>query len=161
MREDRQQIAALTAMIDTLHVQNAALNDTVTNMSVRENTVYYVIGTRDQLKRKGLIVEEGGSRVLWVLWKTGTTLQSARELDPAQFTPINKRQLTEIPLPHPDGVYRILSRQDPAYLETRPDADRHIRGSSLRIVSPEDFWRNSRFLIIVQEKPGAESHSGD
>jgi hypothetical protein len=156
----QEQIAVLTATVDTLRVQNVALTDTVANMSVRENTVYFVVGTRDQLKQKGLITEEGGARVLWILWKTGTTLQSARELDPALFTPVNKRLLTEIPLPHAAGRYRILSRQDQSYLATQPD-NGHFTGPTLRIASPEDFWRNSKFLIILQEEPGTATPSSD
>jgi hypothetical protein len=157
----QEQIAMLTATVDTLRGQNVALTDTVANMSARENTVYFVVGTRDQLKQKGLITEEGGARVLWVLWKTGTTLQSARELDPAQFTPVNKRLLTEIPLPHATGRYRILSRQDQSYLATQRDDNGHFTGPTLRIDSPEDFWRNSKFLIILQEEPGTATPSSD
>jgi hypothetical protein len=157
----QEQIAMFTATVDTLRGLNVALNDTVANMSVRENTVYFVVGTRDQLKQKGLITEEGGARVLWVLWKTGTTLQSARELDPAQFTPVNKRMLTEIPLPHAAGRYRILSRQDQSYLATQRDDNGHFTGPTLRIDSPEDFWRNSKYLIILQEEPGTATPSSD
>lgn len=157
----RDQIAALTATVDTLHIQNAALTDTVSNMSVRENTVYYVIGTKDQLQAKGLIVEEGGSRVFWVLWKTGTTLQPARNLDAAQFTAIDRRQVMEIPLPVSTGTYRILSRQNANFLETKPDDNGHLPGPSLRISSPEQFWVNSKFLIILQEKPGTGQQSSD
>ena len=157
----QEQIAFFTATVDTLRGQNVALTDTVANMSVRENTVYFVVGTRDQLKQKGLITEEGGARVLWILWKTGTTLQSARELDPAQFTPINKRLLTEIPLPYSAGRYRILSRQDQAHLATQRDQGGRFTGPTLRINSPEEFWRNSKFLIILQEEPGAATPSSD
>jgi len=155
------QVAALTGRLDTLQVENVALKDTVGNMTVRENTVYYVIGTKDELKQKGLIVQEGGGRVLFVLWKTGVTWQPARELDPGQFTAIDKRQITEIPLPHPNGSYRIISRQDPTHLVAKPDADGRLTGASLQIASPEQFWRNSKFLIVVQEKPGASQPGTD
>lgn len=157
----QEQIAFFTATVDTLRGQNVALTDTVANMAVRENTVYFVVGTRDQLKQKGLVTEEGGARVLWVLWKTGKTLQSARELDPAQFTPINKRLLTEIPLPHAAGRYRILSRQDQSHLTTPRDQGGRFTGPSLQINSPEEFWRNSKFLIILQEEPGSATPSSD
>lgn len=157
----QEQIAFFTATVDTLRGQNVALTDTVANMSVRENTVYFVVGTRDQLKQKGLVTEEGGARVLWILWKTGKTLQSARELDPALFTPINKRLLTEIPLPFAAGRYRILSRQDQSHLATPRDQGGRFTGPALRINSPEEFWRNSKFLIILQEEPGTTTPSSD
>lgn len=157
----KEQIAALTAQVDTLTMQNVALTDTLNNMSTRENTVYYVVGTRDDLKQKGLIVQEGGARVLWVLWKTGATWQPARDLDPSAFTPVDRRQVTQIPLPYPDGTYRILSRQDQQYLATPPGDHGRLTGASLNIASPADFWRNSKFLIILQEKPGQETPSTD
>lgn len=161
IQSQRDQITALTATVDTLRFQNVALTDTVSNMTVRENTVYYVIGTRDQLKAKGLVVEEGGSRVFWVLWKTGTTLQPARNLDASQFTAIDRRQVLEIALPVAAGTYRILSRQNPSFLETKPDQNGHIMSPSLRITSPEQFWGTSKFLIILQEKPSTPQTSSD
>jgi hypothetical protein len=157
----KAQIAALTGQVDSLNMANVALTDTLSNMSTRENTVYYVIGTREQLQQKGVIVQEGGARVLWVLWKTGATWQPARNLDPAAFTAIDRRQVTQIPLPYPSGSYRILSRQDPRYLGSHPDANGRLSGASLDISAPTEFWRNSRFLIILQEKPGQETPSTD
>lgn len=159
IESQKVQIATLTSQIDTLQVQNTALGsenvalkDTVT----AENTVFYVVGTKEQLKEKGIVVEEGGSRVLFILWRTGETLSPARELDATQFTAIDRRQTREIPLPFPDGRYRIVSRQDLQYLETPRDDRGRISGTAnLRITSPKEFWRASRFLIVVQEEPGA------
>src|SRR5207302_2206005 len=108
----RAQIGMLVAVVDTLRGQVVALTDTVANMSVRENTVYYVIGTRDELQQRGIVAPEGGSRFLFVLWKTGVTLTPARHLDPSSFTAINKREVTNIPLPDPNAYYRIASQQD-------------------------------------------------
>ncbi len=127
----KSTIVALTDEVNTLQTENVALRDTVANVTERENTVYYVIGTKDELKEKGIITEDGGSRVLFVLWRTGKTLSPARELDPSQFQVINKRQVTEIRPPGADGKIHGVSR--------------------LQIGAPEQFWRNSKFLIIVQE----------
>lgn len=145
-------IASLTEQVTGLEAENAALRDTVANVTERENSVYYVIGTKDDLKQRGLIVEEGGSRALFILWKTGRTLSPARDLDPNQFHRINKRDVTSIPLPDSSGVYRIASRQDLEFLATPPSDDGRIRNArALEITHPEQFWRNSKFLIIVQE----------
>jgi len=156
-------IATLTARIDTLQThnlalqsENVALKDTVTS----ESAVFYVIGTKAELKQQGIIVEEGGSRVLFILWRTGETVAPARELDPTLFTAIDRRQTTEIPLPHPTGRYRIVSRHDLQFLDTpRDDRGRITGAESLRIGSPANFWRASRFLIVVQEEPGASQQS--
>lgn len=163
IESQKTTIAMLTAQIDTLQTantaltaENVALKDTVTS----ESAVFYVIGTKDELKQKGLVVEEGGSRVLFILWRTGETLAPARELDPTLFTAIDRRETREIPLPHPDGRYRIVSRQDLQYLETPRDDRGRISGTeSLHIGSPREFWRTSKFLIVLQEEPGTSQQS--
>src|SRR2546423_3641657 len=85
-------IDLLTDQVNALTVENVALRDSL-------STGYYVIGTRAELKKKGILVERGGGRVLVILWRTGKTLQPARNLDPSLFTPIDTRKVTEIPLP--------------------------------------------------------------
>jgi hypothetical protein len=149
----RAELAAAAEQLGLLQAENVALRDTVAHMSERENTVYYVVGTKDELIQRGVIVPEGGSRFLMIFGKRGQTLTPARNLDPSQFTAINKRNVREIPLPGGDGgEYRIVSRQDLGYLETQPDERGRINGSetTLKIAAPEQFWTASKFLIVVK-----------
>jgi vacuolar-type H+-ATPase subunit I/STV1 len=151
IESQKSTIVTLTESVTRLEAENVALRDTVATVTERENTVYYVIGTKDQLKEKGIIVEEGGSRVLFVLWRTGSTVSPARNLDPSQFIAINKRDVRQINL-DAQAQYRIASRQDLEFLATpRTDKGEIVGASSLEISAPEQFWRNSKFLIIVQQ----------
>jgi hypothetical protein len=151
LESQKSTIVSLTEQVARLETENVALRDTVATVTERENTVYYIIGTKQQLKEKGIVVEEGGARVLFLLWRTGSTLSPARELDPSQFTAINKRDVRQINL-DAQAEYRIASRQDLEYLATPRTEQGKIAGaSSLDISAPEQFWRNSKFLIIVQE----------
>lgn len=134
----------LTERVNVLTAENFRLRDSV-------STVYYVVGTKDELKEKGILVEEGGSRVLFVLWRTGRTLAPARDLDPSHFTPIDSRLTMEIPLPDTTAEYRIASRQNLDALATPRNRGKFTNVPSLQITSPDDFWRNSKFLIIVLE----------
>lgn len=134
----------LTERVNVLTAENFRLRDSV-------STVYYVVGTKDELKEKGILVEEGGSRVLFVLWRTGRTLAPARDLDPSDFTPIDSRLTMEIPLPDTTAEYRIASRQNLDALATPRTRGKFTNVPSLQITSPDDFWRNSKFLIIVLE----------
>jgi hypothetical protein len=134
----------LTERVETLTVENLAMSDSL-------NTVYYVIGTKEELKERGILVEEGGSRVLFVLWRTGKTLAPARTLDPHLFTAVDRREAIEIALPDSSAEYRIASRQNLDALATPRKHGKFTNVPSLQIASPEDFWRNSRFLIIVLE----------
>lgn len=165
VESQKLMIASLAAQLDTLQTQNAALD--AENLALKDTVeagtlVYYVIGTKEELKREGLITEEGGSRVLFVLWRTGKTLTPARDFDPAYFAAIDWRTTTEIPLPHPEGRYRIVSRHDYRLLETPHDAHGRVQGvESLRISDPAAFWRSSKYLIIVQEEPSGPVQGTD
>jgi hypothetical protein len=152
----RDQLMSFAAALDTLRGQNTALaatnlalTDTVNDLSLRENTVYYVIGTKDELSRRGIVQETGGSRFLFIFWKSGKSLQPARALDPSAFTAIDKRQVRSIQLPDSSKTYRIASRQDLSSLATPPDGDGKIHGS-VQIATPERFWAASKYLIIVE-----------
>jgi hypothetical protein len=143
------QVQQLTAQNTQLTVANTALTDTVGTLKKTNSTVYYVVGTKDELKKKGIIQEVGGSHFLFIFGKRGTTLVPARDLDPAQFNEIDKYTVTQIELPG-DGTYRVASRQDVQALETPPDKDGKIKGPVLKIAEPDKFWVGSKFLIIVR-----------
>jgi len=148
--DQKEQIDALTLQVETLTAENTALRDTLENMSTISNTVYYVVGTKEELEQKGVIQEEGGARFLFVLWKSGKTLVPSRNLDPSVFTVADRRQFTELPLPASDKEYRIVSRQDTGALETPPDHDGKLTGHNIRISDTARFWANSKYLIIVE-----------
>src|SRR2546423_193358 len=137
-------IDLLTERVNELTTENVALRDSL-------STGYYVIGTRSELKKKGILTEQGGGRVLFILWRTGKTLQPARNLDPSLFTPIDTRKVTEIPLPSVKAQYRVVSLQDLSYVAEQRDHNKYSGVANLTITSPVDFWRNSKFLVIVLE----------
>src|SRR6266704_3584864 len=137
-------IDLLTDRVNALTEENVALKDSLA-------TGYYVIGTRDQLKKKGILTEQGGGRVLFILWRTGKTLQPARNLDPTMFTAIDTRKVTSIPLPNSRAHYQVASLQDLDYVAEQRDHNKYSGVPSLTITSPVDFWRSSKFLVIILE----------
>jgi len=147
-------IDLLTDRVDALTEENVALKDSLA-------TGYYVIGTRDELKKKGILTEQGGGRVLFILWRTGKTLQPARNLDPRLFTAIDTRQVTQIPLPSARADYRVASLQDLSYVAEENKDNKFSGVPSLTITSPVDFWRNSKFLVIIREGAGDQVANGD
>jgi hypothetical protein len=144
----RVTLARLNEEIAQLEAEKLALQDTVGTLVAERNTAYYVVGTKEELLEQGIIVKEGGARVLFIFGKRGQTLRPARDLDTSIFTPIDIHQVTEIPLPD-EAEYTIASRQDLAYLETPLDDGGKIAGS-IRISDPEEFWTPSKFLIVVR-----------
>jgi len=139
-----EQKATIVALTD----QVAQLSDTVALLKEMNNTVYYIIGTKSDLLHKGIITETGGSRFPLIFSKTGETIIPARELNPSAFTKINKRDVTEIPLPGSGKSYRIASRQDLDGLATPPSGGRLV--GALKIANPDKFWLTSRFLIVIE-----------
>ncbi len=138
------QIVTLNGEVDTLSHVSAALSDTVGRLTTEVNTAYYVVGTKDELLQKGIIVAEGPKRFLVV---GSRSLAPARELDPSNFTKIDRRASRTIDLP--DGEYQIVSRQNPAFAAAKTEKDGKIVGG-LTISQPAQFWESSRFLIIVR-----------
>ncbi len=137
----KQQVTALTQ-------DKTTLTDTVSALTTRENTVYYVIGTRKELKDHGLIKEEGGTRFL-IFTRTGEVLKPAANLDATAFTAVDRRTMTEIKFPNPAAEYQLVTMQNIAYSNIPLDAKGRIKGS-LQITSPERFWGQSKFLILVE-----------
>jgi hypothetical protein len=150
--EQGTKIVALTSKVDTVTRDNvrlagerAALTDTVNHLTTEKNRVYYVVGTREELLKKGVVVEEGSRRVLGLFGSK--PLVPARTLDPANFTSIDRVRDRSITLP--EGEYSVVSRQDIAF--ATPGVRREDRlGKSLQIDSPEKFWEPSKFLVLVR-----------
>ena len=148
----KQEIADLTGRIDSLSTANtqlasqkAAVTDTMQSLRRENNTVYYVIGTKDDLKRRGIVVEEG-SKFLFFGHKA---LVPARAFDPSGFTAIDKFTTTTITLPNAERGFKIVSRQDGTLVEEGKAADGKPNGE-LHITDPEKFWGPSKYLIIVE-----------
>jgi hypothetical protein len=149
--QQRTMIASLARQMDTVRAQNetlalekVVLEDSVETLASLESTVFYVAGTKDELEEQGLVVNEGKK----FLFFGHRTLQPARDLDPSLFTPIDKHQITAIPMPEADARYKILTRQNADFL-TNLTEDGEVQ-DTLRIATPDGFWAPSRFLILVR-----------
>ena len=138
------QIAGLNSQLDTAHVVQAALRDTVSNLTTYKNTVYYVAGTEEELIQKGIVVKEGKK----FLFFGGKQLHPARALDSSVFTAIDKTTSTTIPLPA-NHEYKLVSRQDLEAADSTTFKDGKVSGE-LKIQQPETFWAPSKYLILVQ-----------
>ena len=152
LNEKNTQIATLAGRVDTLTTENTdlttaktALTDTVVNLTAYKNTVYYAIGTKDELMKKGVVTKEGSKFLVF----GGTRLEPARNLNPEAFTAIDKTTSTKIALPRTDKKYKIISRQSPTYL-ANSTKDGKVTGS-LDIAQPEEFWSASKYLILVED----------
>jgi hypothetical protein len=108
--------------------------------------VYYAVGTKDELMKRGIVTKEGSKFLIF----GGTRLEPARNLDPAAFTAIDMTQQTSIPLPRSDKKYKIVSRQSPSHLGSNVTKDGKVSGT-VEITQPDQFWSASKYLILVQD----------
>ena len=143
--DQRNQIASLSGQVDELNVRTASLRDTVAHLTAYKNRVYYAIGTKDELLRKGVVTKEGSKFLIF----GGTRLEPARKPNLDAFTMIDKTQTVSIPLPRSDKRYKIVSRQNPELLAGDVTGKGEIQGV-VEIASPEEFWSASKYLILVQ-----------
>ena len=143
--DQRSQIALLAGQVDTLDRERNTLRGSVANLITYKNTVFYAVGTKEELIEKGVVKKEGSK----FLFFGGTRLEPARNLNPSAFTAIDKTQTLSIALPRSDRKYRIVSRQSPTFLSGDVTEDGDVKGV-VEIVSPEEFWSPSRYLILVQ-----------
>lgn len=154
----RQTIISLTEQIESLQQRNVQLvmnnedlTRTVDDMTVRQNTAWYIVGTKEELLEKGIVTEEGGSRVLFVFGKRGKTLVPARDIDVSQLNRIDITAANMIPLPDPDAEYGIVSLQDLGGIGNMTDEDQRFSGDALLISDPDRFWSSSRVLVVVKQ----------
>ncbi len=140
IEKQAETIAALEARMDELDKQ-------LTVARAAFAKAYYVIGTEDELIKKGVIVKEGGTNLL--VKRIGRTLVPARKLPQDVFTSIDTRDVHEITVPDSNRRYQIVSRQslDDAKVTNREGST--FRGA-LEIPEADRFWAASKYLIIVQ-----------
>ena len=159
MGDQFERLAMLQAAIDGLEAEtrlqgemNQQLTYTVDRMTDEANAVYYVVGTKDELLERGIIREEGGSRVLFIFGKRGKTLVPSRTVDPDAFTMADRRMVTTISLPDAEAEtkWTVVTPQDLGAVGSALDDDDRVVGDALTIVDPERFWANSRYLIVVR-----------
>ncbi len=146
-----EQVAALTgentalkADKTQLTAEKTQLTEEKSSLTNERNTVYYVIGTEDELFKKKIITKSGGVIGL------GKTALPNSDLNPADFTSIDRTKVTEIAFPRADKPYKIVSRQDVSALEVQPDKGGRIKGG-IRITNADKFWAGSKFLILMEQ----------
>lgn len=143
--DQRSQIALLAGQVDTLDKERTTLRGSVARLTTYRNTVYYAIGTKDELLKNGVVTKEGSKFLIF----GGTRLEPARDLNTSAFTAIDRTQTLSIALPRVDKKYKIVSRQSPSFLTGDVSKKGEVKGV-IEIASPEEFWSPSRYLILVE-----------
>ena len=150
--EQKVQIATLTSKVDTLNQKTAqlttektAVQDTLVRVIDESHVVYYAVGTKEELLKRGILVTEGSKFLVF----GSKTLQPARDLKPELFQRLDRRRDTILTVPEPNKEYRIVTRQSASFLASTVMSNGKVKGD-LHISSPE-FWDGGKFLILVRD----------
>lgn len=167
LKDSKSKISGLEKMIENLQAQidskdgeiselkaaleskNIELSNIVMNLENVEaesfskteklNTVYYAFGTSKELKEKNVITKEGGFIGL------GKSTKLKDDFNKEYFTKINASQATFINIgskkakvvtSHPSSSYKLVG-------------DKTVE--KIEILNSEDFWSNSKYLVIITE----------
>ncbi len=141
-------MGTMTTRIDSLTGETVRLGATIADLETQKNKVFYVIGSEDELLKRGVVVREGGANLL--IAHPGRTLQMSRTADPSAFTELDQRGTSIIPVPDSTSRYKVVSRQSLDYAAVT-DRDRDTFRGNLKIAEPARFWGPSRFLVIVRQ----------
>ena len=147
LQEREQSIATLQSRVQGLETTVAEKSKTISEKeSVIDqqqksmNTAYMIVGTRKELKEKGIIANEGG--FLWGL--LGSTTVLANGFDRSLFTPIDKTKDQTVSVQ--GNIDEVLPhRSEDVFATARPAEN----GSVLTIVQPDRFWQDNYLVIVV------------
>lgn len=137
----QQQLEKLSGDFSNLNVKYNQEKAASEQKTEKLNTAYYVVGTSKELKKNGVITQEGGFIGLGRVAELNTTL------DPGYFTKIDITEVKDIPIggkqvklitSHPAGSYKMVE-----------GATATIK---LSITDAEKFWSISKYLIISVDK---------
>jgi peptidoglycan hydrolase CwlO-like protein len=153
LEEREKSLADLQARVKSLEsevsektkviaAREATIDDQTNQLSERTqqmNTVYYVVGKKNDLETKGIITDEGG--VLWGL--LGSTTVLAASFNPDLFQKMDKTKQTQIDVP--GKVVEIIPKRDAGSFSAEETSTGH---TTLKIVNAERFWKVNRLVIV-------------
>jgi hypothetical protein len=133
------KIEELNATVDTLREETASQSKVISQQDAmlgEMNTIWYVVGTKKDLTDKGIIEKAGGM--------LSGNMKMSEMINPDYFTVSDMRKISvisfesskaELVTIHPEGSYKFIIENE------------KIKG--LEITNPKDFWKSSRFLVIM------------
>lgn len=118
----------------------------LTKTTEQLNTAYYIVGTVEELRSKGIIEKKGNVLFLGGAWQPVAGLADSANLV-GLFKKVNIQKDMSIPLPFQS--YKVISAHNPSYIEQKV-GDVGVSPFALKITKPEKFWAQSKFLIVVE-----------
>ena len=130
------------SQINLANARNAvSLQAALTEKVEAQESVFVAVGSAKDLTRQGVIRRRGG------IIGIGSTITPSLPFKQALFKPLRMSADTVVELPKSSGTYRVITSQNAA---GAGGAALHRLSGNLVIHDPKLFWRDSRYLIIVE-----------
>ena len=118
-----------------------SLQAALTEKVEAQESVFVAVGSAKDLTRQGIIRRRGG------IVGMGSTITPSLPFKQALFKPLRMSADTVFELPKSSATYRVITSQNAA---GAGGAALHRLSGNLVIHDPKLFWRDSRYLIIVE-----------
>ena len=135
------QYDSLSQVSQTNALTAATLQTALTEKVEQQESVFVAVGSEKDLARRGVIRKRGG------IVGIGSTITPNLPFKQALFKPLRMSADTVIELPGPSATYRVITSQNAA---GAGGTSLHRLSGKLVIHDPRVFWRDSRYLIIVE-----------
>ena len=133
----KEELNSMNASFEAIFKKYNLQNKKISDLNQKLNEVAYVIGSKSELLDNGVLTKSGG------LIGIGNTRKLNSDLNTDYFTYVSKYKFQNIPLgyktvrlmtAHPTSSYRLSTSNEII--------------DSLIIINQDDFWRNSKFLVV-------------
>lgn len=137
LQENNYKISELNKQLDDKTQLAEVLNDKSNKLNKDLNRVYFASGTYKELKQNKIVEKTGGILGL------GRVKKLSKEVDRAKFVELDKTESTVLMV---NGKHPKLITNHPVDSYTVTESENDM--AQLVIKDPENFWSNSKYLVI-------------
>jgi hypothetical protein len=142
-----RQLYAANIRGDSLQYRTQQLGYTIDSTAYEGRRVFVVSGTANDLVKRGIVNEVGGTRFPFIV-KIGQTIRPANtHPDTTLFRAFDMAALTTVPV-DTTKTYEVVSAQDLSGAD-RSNAKGRVFHGPIHITNPKVFWRSSPYLILL------------
>ncbi len=144
-----RELAIAQVRGDSLAGRTRQLGATIDSMTTESHRVFVIAGTKDYLIKHGIIEQVGGTRFPFIV-RVGSSVRPVNaHPDTTLFTSFDMMALRTIPVDSTKR-YEVVSSQDLNGAD-RSDAKGRVFRGAIRVTDPQVFWRESPYLILMQQ----------
>lgn len=133
-----EKVNDMSMSINELESQNKLKKDSLEKQDKKLHTAYWVVGTKRELKKKGVITKEGGF--------IGIGGQHKINEVASEFTKVDFRNLDEVSLKSSRKILMLSNHPKSSYEIVKNEKKRYDK---IVIKDKDEFWKMSKYLVVV------------